>query len=110
MSDEVETPETTENEGQEIEYEATVSLDDALKHLSSILHGLALQKLGLEHGERKVLLTPHSVVKLEVEARDDGKRQKLEFELEWEVPGDDGLRIVVEDIDESAPEIPADDD
>ncbi len=110
MSDDVEGSENEadkeeQSEANELEYEATVSLDDALKHLSSILHGLALQKLGIENGDKKVVLTPHSVVKLEVEASDDGKRQKLEFELEWELPPQDGgLRIVVDD-EESMPEI-----
>ncbi len=90
-----------EKKDQELEYEATVSIDEALGHISSILHGLAHQKLTVASGETSIELRPSSVVQLEVEARDKDGEQKLEIELKWtKASSGKGLRIIVEDDEE----------
>ena len=70
-------------EKKELKVKMSVSIDDALSHLESILHSLKEGTCVIQKGASFVTLKPKDAVKLEIEAEQKKDKEKLKIELSW---------------------------
>lgn len=75
--------EDEEEDDEEVEYEATMSRQEAAAYLDALLAGLRGGHLEFRRGERALTLALPSHVELEVEAKGNATKGKIEVEIKW---------------------------
>lgn len=83
-----------------VDFEGTLPLAEAIKHLEHLLEGLREGTVRLSRGVESISLTPAKQVDVEIEARQKDDKERLSFELKWrqqpEVPSIEALEIAAE--------------
>jgi amphi-Trp domain-containing protein len=80
-------------EVSKLTYESELPSDEALNYLSSLVRGVQGGRVTLRQGEETLSLEPTGTIELKVKAAHKGHKEKLEIELSWRLPAEDGLEI-----------------
>lgn len=94
----------SERNRESIELTARVKLEEALKHLETLVNSLRSGTACIQQGDQIVVLHPEDVVEMELQARRKGRQQQFALRLSWErVEAPQRLQELI--INDSVPEL-----
>ena len=68
----------------EVSFEGDTTLDELLAYLEDFAASVRTGRVRIEQGDKQLVLTPGTVVKLGVTAKQKKLRRSVRFELEWD--------------------------
>jgi amphi-Trp domain-containing protein len=81
---------------KEVELEGKVEISQAVSFIEGLLEGLNSGTICLEKGPESLVLTPGQEVEIEIKGSQKKNKEKISFELSWEIPAKETPEEVVE--------------
>jgi amphi-Trp domain-containing protein len=80
-------------EKRKVKFDSAMPRDEAVSYFEAILAGLKQGKLHFKQGEKTLVVSPADHLAVEVKAARKGQREKVPFELSWELSDGESLEI-----------------